>query len=310
MALFPSTTSPVGYKSHLRGPITKFIYAPLISLLPHSYKKLQPHQKSYWNTNLQLKMSSSIIASAGTEAVGEIGVHDSRCVEEKDLLIVGPGVLGRLVAESWKKENPSCRVVGQTRSTDHHQELQNLGIKPCLKGTQTSERFPFVIFCAPPSGSGDYPDDVRAATLQWNGEGSFLFTSSSAVYACNDNGLCVEDSPAMPIGSSPRTDVLLKAENEVLKVGGNVVRLAGLYTFDRGAHLYCLEKGTIEARPDHILNLIHYEDAASLCISILKGKFERQVFMGCDNHPLSRKDLMDYVNKSGKFEKKFHGFTD
>ncbi|GLJ45826.1 hypothetical protein SUGI_0964320 [Cryptomeria japonica] len=123
----------------------------------------------------------------------------------------------------------------------------------------------------------------------------------------------------MPIGSSPRTDVLLKAENEVLKVGGNVVRLAGLYislyssitliAILKGAHLYCLEKGTIEARPDHILNLIHYEDAASLCISILKGKFERQVFMGCDNHPLSRKDLMDYVNKSGKFEKKFHGFT-
>lgn len=28
---------------------------------------------------------------------------------------------------------------------------------------------------------------------------------------------------------------------------------------DRGAHAYWLEKGTVEVRPDHILNLIHYE---------------------------------------------------
>ena len=33
----------------------------------------------------------------------------------------------------------------------------------------------------------------------------------------------------MPIGRSPRVDVLLKAENVVLEFGGCVVRLAGLY---------------------------------------------------------------------------------
>eukprot|EP01018_Ginkgo_biloba_P017689 Gb_09475 [translate_table: standard] len=192
---------------------------------------------------------------------------------------------------------------------DHHEELRQLGINPSLKGSQTSEQFPFVIFCAPPSGSGDYPDDVRAATLQWNGEGAFLFTSSSVVYDRSDNGLCFEETPTVPIGNSSRTDVLLKAENEVLKVGGSIVRLAGLYKLDRGAHVYCLGKGTVEARPDHIVNLIHYEDAASLCMSILKRKFRQRVFVGCDNHPLSRKDLMEYVNKSGKFNGKFHSFT-
>lgn len=31
------------------------------------------------------------------------------------------------------------------------------------------------------------------------------------------------------------------------------------YKVDRGAHTYWLEKGTLEVRPDHILNLIHYE---------------------------------------------------
>ena len=33
----------------------------------------------------------------------------------------------------------------------------------------------------------------------------------------------------MAKGKSPRTDLMLNAEEEVLKVGGNVVRFAGLY---------------------------------------------------------------------------------
>lgn len=33
---------------------------------------------------------------------------------------------------------------------------------------------------------------IRLAALCWNGEGSFLFTSSSAPYDCNDNGSCDE----------------------------------------------------------------------------------------------------------------------
>ncbi|KAF5941711.1 hypothetical protein HYC85_019353 [Camellia sinensis] len=63
---------------------------------------------------------------------------------------------------------------------------------------------------------------TREAVSSWSGEGSFLFTSSSAPYDCNDNGSCDEDSPVVPIGRSPRTDVLLKAEKAVLESGGSV----------------------------------------------------------------------------------------
>ncbi|PIA24703.1 hypothetical protein AQUCO_93600001v1, partial [Aquilegia coerulea] len=81
------------------------------------------------------------------------------------------------------------------------------------------------------------------------------------------------------------------------------------YKSDRGAHTYWLEKGIAEARPDHILNLIHYEDAASLAIAILKKKLQGRIFLGCDNHPLSRQEVMDLVERSGKFNKKFQAFT-
>ncbi|KAF7043338.1 hypothetical protein CFC21_052708 [Triticum aestivum] len=149
----------------------------------------------------------------------------------------------------------------------------------------------------------------RVAASNWSGEGSFLFTSSTAVYDCNDNGFCGEDSPCVPIGRSPRTDVLLKAENVVLEAGGCALRLAGLYKKDQGPHVFWLSKGTVDARPDLIISMIHYEDAASLGIAIMKRKLRGRVFVGCDNQPLSRQEIMDRVNRSEKFDGKFEGFT-
>ncbi|KAG8480944.1 hypothetical protein CXB51_025623 [Gossypium anomalum] len=254
--------------------------------------------------------------------------------ERNDLLIVGPGVLGRLVAEKWREVKPNQLVdclniiihcsfrgtsrmsnYGQTVTTDHHNELISLGINPFLKETKTDQKFPYVLFfvlllqkpqimlvilgnflkifmanCHSPVTS----HSIRLAALSWNGEGSFVFTSSSAPYDCNDNGPCDEDTPTVPMGRSPRTDTLLKAEKVVLEFDGCVVR---------GAHFYWLHKGTVDARPDHILNLIHYEDAASLSVTILKKKLRGRIFLGCDNHPLSRQEVMDLVDKSGNLTK-------
>ncbi|KAL2922750.1 Protein YeeZ [Bienertia sinuspersici] len=111
------------------------------------------------------------------------------------------------------------------------------------------------------------------------------------------------------MGWSPRTDILLEAEKVVLDHDGCVLRLAGLYKADRGAHTYWLKQGKSELGPDHIINLIHYEDAASLAVAILERNLRGRVFLGCDNHPLSRHEIMDLVNKSGIFHKKFDGFT-
>ncbi|XP_077218987.1 uncharacterized protein LOC143853138 isoform X2 [Tasmannia lanceolata] len=267
------------------------ITAPIITGLGHlSFPSRPKYSLSFPNPNLRTKRRSSSWFSLQASSIG-------------------PGVLGRIVAEKWREEHPGCQVFGETMTTDHHDELIELGINPTIRGSKATRQFPYIMFCAPPSRNGDYPGDVRLAASNWSGEGSLLFTSSSAAYDCNDNGLCDENSPIVPIGKSPRTDVLLEAENAVLEVGGCVLRLAGLYKSDRGAHVYWLEKGTVDIRPDHLLNLIHYEDASSLSIAILKKKFRGRVFLGCDNHPVSRQELMDCVSKSGKFSKKFEGFT-
>lgn len=60
----------------------------------------------------------------------------------------------------WQ-EHPGCQIYGQTMTSDHHDELVKMGITPSTKGTPVSNKIPYVIFCAPPSRTPDYPGDVR-----------------------------------------------------------------------------------------------------------------------------------------------------
>ncbi|KAI4997156.1 hypothetical protein ZWY2020_052498 [Hordeum vulgare] len=231
-------------------------------------------------------------ASLGVSHDAGVTVSTSESVGQNDLLIVGPGVLGRIVAEKWRQEHPGCKIYGQTATTDHHSELTKIGIIPSLKGPRADQKVPYVIFCAPPYRTDDYPGDLRVAASNWSGEGSFLFTSSTAVYDCNDNGFCGEDSPCVPI-----------------EITSTVCFLDLPHKKDQGPHVFWLSKGTVDARPDLIISMIHYEDAASLGIAIMKRRLRGRVFVGCDNQPLSRQEIMDRVNRSGKFDGKFEGFT-
>lgn len=58
------------------------------------------------------------------------------------------------------QEHPGCQITGETVTTDHHDELVKMGINPTLKGVKRDHKFPYVIFCAPPSRSSDYASDV------------------------------------------------------------------------------------------------------------------------------------------------------
>ncbi|KAG6435482.1 hypothetical protein SASPL_100356 [Salvia splendens] len=259
---------------------------------------------SFVRTPLTTSLSMDAAVSSRVRASSTIGAPNNKleasstgAVGANDLFIVGPGVLGRIIAEKWREEHPSSQIYGQTLTSNHHEELKKMGITPSLKETKVTHKFPYVIFCAPPSRNVDYPGEVREATLNWNGEGCFLFTSSSAPYDCNDNGYCDEDTPAVPIGRSPRTDNLLKSEKVVLEAGGCVVRIAGLYI-----SFQVLPR--VESA--HIFKVM---DAASLSIAILKKNLRGRIFLGCDNHPLSRQEVMELVNRSGKYGKKFDAFT-
>ena len=229
----------------------------------------------------------------------------------KDLLIVGPGVLGRLVAAQWREAHPTARIVGETSTKDNHDALRALGIEPRDReeGMADEGTFPFVLFAAPPSGSDDYPGELARAGDRWSGEGTFLFTGSAAVYDVEE-GACDEDSPLKTLGMSDRSDRLLASEDVVLSRGGCVVRLVGLYHAHRGAHHHFLKIQTVPRWGDKIINLIHYEDAADISCAILKGTtnddgsssyFRSKAFLGADGHPVSFQALTDATLSSDKY---------
>lgn len=60
------------------------------------------------------------------------------------------------------QQHEGCTVVGQTNTTNRHEVLLSLGISPVTKDSQSGDKYPYVIFCAPPSGSEDYSAEVRS----------------------------------------------------------------------------------------------------------------------------------------------------
>lgn len=222
-----------------------------------------------------------------------------------DLLIVGAGTLGRIIGVEWRQAFPTATVVGETRSDASHPLLVEAGITPAVAGTSSS-RFPRVVFCAPPSGSADYPGTAAAAAARVVPGGRLVFTSSGSVHG-PDALLITERTPVVREG---RALVLVEAESNILAIPeGHVVRLAGLYTVDRGAHSFWLKRGSVNGAPDGLLNLVHYRDAAKAVVAILKAgpeveaveKKEGRTYLASAGQPISRREVCDVALKHPKF---------
>jgi len=213
-----------------------------------------------------------------------------------------------LVTESPPQLFPAAIVKGQTNTDSAHERLESIGVTPRLKtNASPNEKFPFVVFSAPPSGSEDYALEVKHALQLWDGTGGFVFTSSTAVYAGKDGEECDESTPVFAIGENPRADTLLQAEEAVLEAGGCVVRLSGLYHATRGAHMYFLKSPALKSGADGLVNLVHYEDAASAVAAALVAQLEGgieggEVFLATDGVPISRKDMVQACLESTEYE--------
>jgi len=171
--------------------------------------------------------------------------------------------------------------------------------------------FKDAIFCAPPSGFDDYPSAVRdAATQLWSGAtsgGSFVFTSSGGVYEGADGETVDESPPALDPIANPRQGRMVYAEREVVGLGGCALRLAGLYTLERGAHNYWLEKCSdtgIQGREDGIVNLLHYDDAASAALAAVRvgpGVNSKETYLISDGNPTTRGGICRSAVKNTRY---------
>jgi nucleoside-diphosphate-sugar epimerase len=266
------------------------------------------------------RMETSVVHAS--EVTGDWEGHNA-CDE---VVVVGCGVLGTSLCKQLLTSSKfsNTAVVGVTRTANNHASILasiHQVVQPSSHFELTTyndllsrnRKFKNVVFCAPPSGSDDYPSAVRDTMSHfWLGPstGRFVFTSSGGVYGSGDSGEVVnETTPVVDPTSNPRYGRLIKAEQACLENGGCTLRLAGLYTLERGAHNYWLEGGlkAIGGREDGIINLLHYDDAAGACIAALTQSVERlkgKMFLISDGHPMTRKGICESAIKAARYKGK------
>jgi nucleoside-diphosphate-sugar epimerase len=212
-------------------------------------------------------------------------VADNR---DSDLLIVGAGSLGGRVGAVWREWHPDAEVLAETRSEQRHAQLKLTGMNTRLRDDEPPHAFSNLLFSMPAS-QPDYASECARAAALWNGAGNLVITSSTAVYAESEGNPCTETSA---LAENERAERLLACERIVLDANGVVVRLAGLYDESRGPHRVYLRKSESPRRPDGLVNLVHYDDAALLCALALEKGEPRAVYIGCDNAPIARSELV------------------
>ena len=252
-----------------------------------------------------------------------------------DLWVVGSGTLGMLALKEWMSMYPESKVIAETKTESRHAELMRLGVTPRLRSQRTDEddmTARYLLLCIPPSAADDYKAEIDLATRLWAGplgqgmilnnfshimnttvvaptpdlffvvmrsKGHMAFTSSTAVYGPS-NGNTVDELFRLDTRSE-RSTKMIAAEESILSRGGSVVRLAGLYTADRGPHTFWLKNGTVDSNADGLVNMLHYEDAASAAVAALLRGVASTVYLAADDEVVTREEICAAAVASGHF---------
>lgn len=217
----------------------------------------------------------------------------------RTLLIAGRGYLGRELER--QASGAGWSTISLTKDGGEHSHRCDLSAPEQVSSLGSRLDLPpgtlSIIHCASSEqgGGGAY----RAVFLEGcrNLLASFpaarlLFVSSSSVYGQTDGSLVTEDSPTEPERETSR--ILLESEALVLRSGGLVARLAGLYGPGRSVLLRRFLDGTarIEDEGHRFLNQIHRDDAARalLHLLLLDPARAQSVFNVSDSTPLRQID--------------------
>ena len=206
------------------------------------------------------------------------------------LLIAGAGYLGQEILRQAERTWDTHALTRSGEDQTHPCDLSSAEEVQLL--TQKIPQPQEIILCAS-SGRGG-PAAYRAVFLQGAKnlhrafpEARIHFTSSTSVYHQTDGSSVDEDSSTEPIRET--SQILLEAEKAVLRYGGSVARLAGLYGPDRSVVFRKFMDGsaTLEESGNRILNQIHVRDAATALLHLATLKCNR-LFNVSDNRPLTQ----------------------
>ncbi len=233
-------------------------------------------------------------------------------------LIAGCGYVGSEVAEQLLARGH--RVTGLTHSEESAEKLRaevsfpvetcDLADRNSVKALSGRVDAPQGILHCASSGRGGV-DRYEAVylrgcehLLQAFPESTLLFTSSTSVYPQVEGEWITEDSLAEPDRETGK--MLRRAEEVVLRQGGIVARLAGIYGPGRSVILKRFLDGSavIEEGVSRYLNQIHRDDAASALACLLEGRdlASGRVFNVSDGHPMTQREC--YEKLADRFGKR------
>ena len=224
-----------------------------------------------------------------------------------DLLVVGAGTLGLMVARQWREAQPSARVTLRFRSEkeERRRDLELEGFSVISKERGEACTAPLVVFSAPPTGNPDYAQDIKTcAETDWSRTSpgaALVFTSAGSVYRENCGGLVDEESDTQ---QTDRSAVLLAGEKAVVGAGGCALRLGGLYSQHSGPHNYWARGGDFPAKPHGIINLLHYQDAARAVVKCLEqpDRIRGEIFLVSDGAPVTRQEIVSAAGVSDRLQ--------
>ena len=223
------------------------------------------------------------------------------------ILIAGCGYIGEATADLF--HSAGWNVEGWVHSKE---SAGRLAAKPySIRAVDLSQRsevakcaaaFDAVIHCA--SSRGGDAEAYRQIYL--NGarhlveafpQAKILFTSSTSVYAQRDSSWVTEESETKPLRETSQT--LLEVEKLILKKGGIVARLAGIYGPQRSALLSKFLNGTatIDPNNDRFVNQVHRDDIAYALFLLLtrEAHASAQIYNVVDNQPLLQSECFAWL---------------
>ena len=129
------------------------------------------------------------------------------------------------------------------------------------------------------------------ALLETLAPARLILTGSTSVYAQTDGASVTEESPAQPARETGK--ILLEAEALVLKAGGTVARLAGIYGPGRWAMLerFLAGEARLEGDGARWVNQIHRADAAAALARLLSAP--AGIYNVADGNPVSQREIYE-----------------
>jgi nucleoside-diphosphate-sugar epimerase len=232
------------------------------------------------------------------------------------VLIVGCGYVGLPLGSLLASRGHA--VFGLRRTTEADADLRQRSITPLhadVTDISTLERledkFDVVVNLVSSSKGG--ADEYRQVYLEgtrnlirWltsSPPRTYIYTSSTSVYAQADGSWVTEESPAEP--DSATSQILIETEQELIAAQRSsgfpaiILRASGIYGPGRGHLFKQFLRGEATLRDDgsHWINMIHVDDLAAAIAHLIAHGEPGEIYNATDDEPVTQRDFFHWLSQ-------------